>query len=187
VVLRGSLHLQVLDPGGRRSSPQFNLFRELVIRAYLAVRSYLPIWMQSVACCCQLQALLVGHHRHTPSAWSPLVYAERGCSCQQTYNSLPSCLCAACPACCLPQARTVAEPIIATVSLMAGSGLPCFSRGAPVANLRNRFHLEMNDAQVCVFAGSRLAGVSLCACMQGWLARATGQRLHVDSTRGQGA
>lgn len=46
------------------------------------------------------------------------------------------------------QARTVAEPIIATVSLMAESGLPCFSRGAPVANLRNRFHLEMNDAQV---------------------------------------
>lgn len=46
------------------------------------------------------------------------------------------------------QARTVAEPIIATVSLMADSGLPCFSRGAPVANLRNRFHLEMNDAQV---------------------------------------
>lgn len=32
------LHLQLLDPGGRRSSPQFNLFRELVIRAYLAVR-----------------------------------------------------------------------------------------------------------------------------------------------------
>jgi phosphatidylinositol 4-kinase len=49
----------------------------------------------------------------------------------------------------LLQARTVAEPIIATVSLMAESGLPCFSRGAPVANLRNRFHLEMNDAQVC--------------------------------------
>lgn len=48
----------------------------------------------------------------------------------------------------LLQARTVAEPIIATVSLMADSGLPCFSRGAPVANLRNRFHLEMNDAQV---------------------------------------
>jgi hypothetical protein len=46
------------------------------------------------------------------------------------------------------QARTVAEPIIATVSLMAESGLPCFSRGAPVANLRRRFHLEMSDAQV---------------------------------------
>jgi hypothetical protein len=31
--------VQLLDPGGRRSSPQFNLFRELVIRAYLAVRA----------------------------------------------------------------------------------------------------------------------------------------------------
>lgn len=32
--------VQLLDPGGRRSSPQFNLFRELVIRAYLAVRHH---------------------------------------------------------------------------------------------------------------------------------------------------
>jgi hypothetical protein len=31
---------------------------------------------------------------------------------------------------------------------MAESGLPCFSRGAPVANLRRRFHLELSDAQV---------------------------------------
>jgi hypothetical protein len=51
------------------------------------------------------------------------------------------------------QARTVAEPIIATVSLMAESGLPCFSRGAPVANLRRRFHLEMSDAQVGIAVG----------------------------------
>ena len=28
---------QVLDPGGKRSSPQFRLFEELVVRAYLAV------------------------------------------------------------------------------------------------------------------------------------------------------
>jgi hypothetical protein len=49
------------------------------------------------------------------------------------------------------QARTVAEPIIATVALMAESGLPCFSRGAPVANLRGRFHLEMSDAQAAAW------------------------------------
>jgi hypothetical protein len=55
---------------------------------------------------------------------------------------------------CVGQARTVAEPIIATVSLMAESGLPCFSRGAPVANLRRRFHLEMSDAQVGIAVGS---------------------------------
>jgi hypothetical protein len=36
-------------------------------------------------------------------------------------------------------ARTVAEPIIATVALMAESGLPCFGRGAPVDNLRRRW------------------------------------------------
>jgi phosphatidylinositol 4-kinase len=28
---------QLLDPGGKRSSPQFRLFEELVVRAYLAV------------------------------------------------------------------------------------------------------------------------------------------------------
>jgi hypothetical protein len=61
----------------------------------------------------------------------------------------------------LLQARTVAEPIIATVSLMAESGLPCFSRGAPIANLRNRFHLEMNDAQVRVPAAWWF-GLSFC-------------------------
>ncbi|KAF6255212.1 kinase-like domain-containing protein [Scenedesmus sp. NREL 46B-D3] len=55
------------------------------------------------------------------------------------------------------QARTVAEPIIATVSLMAESGLPCFSRGAPVANLRQRFHLEMGDAQAAAFMRSQIA------------------------------
>eukprot|EP00983_Pelagomonas_calceolata_P061058 1146653-Pelagomonas_calceolata.AAC.1 len=46
------------------------------------------------------------------------------------------------------QARTVAEPIIATVALMAQSGLPCYSRGAPVDNLRRRFHLEMSEKQL---------------------------------------
>jgi len=42
-------------------------------------------------------------------------------------------------------ARTVAEPIVATVALMADSGLPCFARGAPVANLRARFRLELSE------------------------------------------
>lgn len=31
--------MQVLDPGGRRASPQLALFEELVVRAYLAVSS----------------------------------------------------------------------------------------------------------------------------------------------------
>ncbi|KAF5834125.1 kinase-like domain-containing protein [Dunaliella salina] len=48
-------------------------------------------------------------------------------------------------------ARTVAEPIIATVALMAQSGLPCYSRGAPVDNLRRRFHLEMSEKQAAAF------------------------------------
>ena len=54
-------------------------------------------------------------------------------------------------------ARTVAEPIIATVALMAASGLPCFGRGAPVANLRRRFHLELSDAQAAAFMRSTIA------------------------------
>ena len=49
---------------------------------------------------------------------------------------------------CCPQARTVAEPIIATVALMAESGLPCYSRGAAVENLRKRFHLEVSSHRV---------------------------------------
>jgi len=55
------------------------------------------------------------------------------------------------------QARTVAEPIIAIVALMADSGLPCFSRGAPVANLRKRFHLEMSDAAAATFMRGLIA------------------------------
>lgn len=47
----------------------------------------------------------------------------------------------------LVQARSVAEGIVATVELMAQSGLPCFGRGAPVANLRARLHLEMSQRQ----------------------------------------
>lgn len=49
------------------------------------------------------------------------------------------------------QARGVAEGIIATVALMAESGLPCYGRGRPVENLRKRFHLEMSDSQAAAF------------------------------------
>ncbi|BDA51126.1 phosphatidylinositol 4-kinase alpha [Coccomyxa sp. Obi] len=48
-------------------------------------------------------------------------------------------------------ARGVAEGIIATVALMAQSGLPCYGRGRPVENLRKRFHLEMSDSQAAAF------------------------------------
>lgn len=37
---------------------------------------------------------------------------------------------------------------MATVQLMAASGLPCFGRGKPVDNLRTRFRLDLTDAQV---------------------------------------
>lgn len=55
----------------------------------------------------------------------------------------------------------MAEPIIATVALMAASGLPCFGRGAPVENLRRRFHLEMSERQV----GLMGCGVGVRACV----------------------
>ncbi|KAL6758982.1 kinase-like domain-containing protein [Haematococcus lacustris] len=54
-------------------------------------------------------------------------------------------------------ARTVAEPIVSTVALMASSGLPCYSRGHPVENLRKRFHLEMTDRQAAVFMRATIA------------------------------
>ena len=44
-------------------------------------------------------------------------------------------------------ARGAAEPIIAAVSLMRDSGLPCFGYGAPLEALRARFMLGMTDAQ----------------------------------------
>jgi phosphatidylinositol 4-kinase A len=71
---------QLLDPGGRRDSPQFFGFVELCVRGFLA-------------------------------------------------------------------ARTAAEPIIAAVSLMRESGLPCFGYGEPIGALRRRFMLERTDAQ----------------------------------------
>ncbi len=49
------------------------------------------------------------------------------------------------------QARGVAGGIIATVALMADSGLPCYGRGAPVDNLRGRFRLDLSDAQAAAF------------------------------------
>jgi hypothetical protein len=49
------------------------------------------------------------------------------------------------------QARGVAGGIIATVALMAESGLPCYGRGAPVDNLRARFRLDLSDAQAAAF------------------------------------
>lgn len=54
------------------------------------------------------------------------------------------------------QARTMAEPIIATVALMAESGLPCFSYGRPLANLRKRFHLEMTEVQASSYMRNQI-------------------------------
>lgn len=45
---------------------------------------------------------------------------------------------------------------MSTVSLMANSGLPCYGRGAPVENLRKRFHLEMSDRQAAAFMRSTI-------------------------------
>ena len=42
------------------------------------------------------------------------------------------------------------------MQLMSASGLPCYSRGAPLANLRKRFHLEMSDAQAAAFMRSTI-------------------------------
>ena len=52
----------------------------------------------------------------------------------------------------------MADGIIAAVELMSQSGLPCFSRGAPVANLRTRFHLEMSEPEAAAFMEKVVAG-----------------------------
>ncbi|KAI4298366.1 hypothetical protein L6164_031937 [Bauhinia variegata] len=48
-------------------------------------------------------------------------------------------------------ARSHMDGIIATVALMLESGLPCFSRGDPIGNLRKRFHPEMNEREAANF------------------------------------
>lgn len=48
-------------------------------------------------------------------------------------------------------ARGAAEPIIAAVSLMAESGLPCFGYRQPLKSLRERFCLDATDAQAAAF------------------------------------
>lgn len=48
-------------------------------------------------------------------------------------------------------ARQHMNGIITTVLLMVDSGLPCFSRGDPIGNLRKRFHPEMNEREAANF------------------------------------
>ncbi|KAJ0076644.1 hypothetical protein Patl1_36364 [Pistacia atlantica] len=48
-------------------------------------------------------------------------------------------------------ARRYMDGIINTVLLMLDSGLPCFSRGDPIGNLRKRFHPEMSEREAAIF------------------------------------
>ncbi|KAG2703478.1 hypothetical protein I3843_06G130700 [Carya illinoinensis] len=48
-------------------------------------------------------------------------------------------------------ARRHMDGIINTVLLMLDSGLPCFSRGDPIGNLRRRFHPEMSEREAAIF------------------------------------
>jgi len=45
---------------------------------------------------------------------------------------------------------------VATVALMQESRLPCFGRGAPIPNLRKRFHLDMTEAKAAAFMRSTI-------------------------------
>ncbi|OEL35958.1 Phosphatidylinositol 4-kinase alpha 1 [Dichanthelium oligosanthes] len=48
-------------------------------------------------------------------------------------------------------ARRHMNGILTTVNMMVDSGLPCFSRGDPINNLRKRFHPEMNEREAANF------------------------------------
>ena len=52
----------------------------------------------------------------------------------------------------------MAEGIIATVALMAKSGLPCYGRGQPVPNLRKRFALDLSQAQAAAYMLGKVNG-----------------------------
>lgn len=45
---------------------------------------------------------------------------------------------------------------MASVALMQDSRLPCFGRGAPIPNLRKRFHLDMTEARAAAFMRSTI-------------------------------
>ena len=75
------------------------------------------------------------------------------------------------------QARTVAEGIIASVALMEQSGLPCYGRGKPMANLRKRFCLDLNEAQAAAFMLGKINGAyDNVRTVSGWLAVACKMR-----------
>lgn len=59
--------------------------------------------------------------------------------------------------CCFMKARGAAESIVATVALMAESGLPCYGRGRPLANLRRRFRLDLPDPAAAAFMRATIA------------------------------
>lgn len=48
-------------------------------------------------------------------------------------------------------ARLHMEGILTTVQLMVDSGLPCFSRGDPIGNLRKRLHPELSEREAATF------------------------------------
>nr|GMD90459.1 phosphatidylinositol 4-kinase alpha 1 [Ipomoea batatas] len=48
-------------------------------------------------------------------------------------------------------ARSYTDGITNTVLMMLDSGLPCFSRGDPIGNLRKRFHPEMSEREAANF------------------------------------
>ncbi|XP_043705703.1 phosphatidylinositol 4-kinase alpha 2 [Telopea speciosissima] len=48
-------------------------------------------------------------------------------------------------------ARRYMNGILNTVLMMVDSGLPCFSRGDPIGNLRKRFHPEMSEREAANF------------------------------------
>ncbi|KAJ4961690.1 hypothetical protein NE237_021600 [Protea cynaroides] len=48
-------------------------------------------------------------------------------------------------------ARRHMNGILSTVLMMVDSGLPCFSRGDPIGNLRKRFHPEMSEREAANF------------------------------------
>ncbi|KAJ7560134.1 hypothetical protein O6H91_04G115500 [Diphasiastrum complanatum] len=48
-------------------------------------------------------------------------------------------------------ARDHMDGIVNTVLLMVDSGLPCFSRGDPIGNLRKRFHPELSEREAANF------------------------------------
>lgn len=127
--------VQLLDPSSNKASAFYKEFVDLCVRGFLAVRANGCRWMPGAT----------GECLHVSTVMNVAVQSI-GAQCLVCQLDHPPVIFG-----CASQARTISAGIIATVSLMADSGLPCFGYKEPLKSLQQRFHMEMTDVEAARF------------------------------------